>query len=263
MFFENLKEDVVYMTSDKIRTKHAFSTRLGGVSEGIYSSLNLGWRRGDIEDNVKENYRRLGKIFDVSENDFVCAAQVHKTNVIIATEKDKHKAGLEAMCEADGFVTDIKGLPLMVFVADCVPVLMCDYENKVIAAVHCGWRSSVADILKVAVEKMVLIGAQRDNICVAIGPAIGKDHFETGPEVPEAIDKYLCGEVKDIYKSIGNGKYLVDLRGANRKRLLQLGIKEENIDVSDECTMCKPDKYWSHRFTKGQRGSQCAAIIID
>ena len=263
MFIENRKNDLIYMTSDMLPARHAFTTRFGGVSTGALASLNLGEHRGDAPENVRENYRRLGEIFGVGPDDFVISRQVHKTEVRLASDADRHKVNTQVPYEADGLVTNIPGLPLLVFVADCVPVLLCDPESGVIAAVHCGWRSSVGDILGAAVEKMRALGARPENIRAAIGPSIGFDHFEVGPEVPEAVIKYLSGDTAGLFRPAAEGKTLVDLRSANARRLAQLGLSGKNIDLSDECTMCSPDKYWSHRVTGGVRGSQCAVIILD
>ncbi|MCQ2406193.1 MAG: peptidoglycan editing factor PgeF [Oscillospiraceae bacterium] len=262
MFYECKKGCLVYMCSSIIKVPHAFSTRFGGVSKGIYESLNFASRREDAPENVKENYRRFLSVVDAGENDAVVTLQVHKTEVRYATEEDRHIPASTVPYECDGLYTDRKNLPLMCFTADCVPVLLCDDAAGVIAAVHCGWRSSVGDILGVAAGKMISTGAAAENIKAAIGPSIGACCFETDDDVPEAVCKYLGGDTDGLFARKENGKTLVDLRAANRRRLLQLGFSEENIDVSDECTMCLHDKYWSHRYTKGQRGSQGAVICL-
>lgn len=262
MFKEKKFNDCVYMVSDKLSAKHMFTTRKGGVSSGVWDSWNFGENRGDDIECVRENYRRAGEIFGVSADDFAVTRQVHGIEVRTATEADRHTIGEPLPYEIDGLVTDIKGLPILVYIADCVPVLMEDAEAGVIAAVHCGWKSSVADILGVAVGKMLAMGAKPENIHAAVGTSIGFCCFETEGEVPEAVEKYLGGETEGLIKDDGNGKFHVDLRGANARRLLQLGLKPENIDVSHECTMCSQDKYWSHRGTKGVRGSMCAAIML-
>ena len=151
----------------------------------------------------------------------------------------------------------------MCFVADCVPALLCDGENSVIAAVHCGWRSSAADILGETVKKMCALGARPESIHAAMGAAIGRCCFETDDDVPQAVEKYLDGDTEGLFDRRADGKTMVDLRAANARRLIQLGLKAENIDLSQECTMCSHEKYWSHRYTKGRRGSQAAAIVLD
>lgn len=262
-FYENNKDGLIYMKSDAIGTRHAFTTRFGGVSEGIFASLNLGSNRGDEPAAVRENYHRLTALFGADIDGCCVTQQVHKNDVRIVTSADKHVCMSKVPYEADGIVTGESGLPIICFTADCVPVLLWDEKKKAVAAVHCGWRSSVTDILKNTIEAMNSLGAENENVHAAIGPAIGACCFETDEDVPQAVEKYLSGETKGLFTLRADGKYLVDLRGANRRRLEQLGLKPENIDVSGECTFCRHDKYWSHRYTKGQRGSQASAIVLD
>ena len=177
MFSENNKNGLIYMTSSVIPARHLFTTRYGGVSTGDYASLNLGSNRGDAQENVAENYRRLAAFFGVGRDDCAVTKQVHGTEVRVVTSADKHICGSKTPYEADGLVTTERGLPIFCFVADCVPALLCDAEHGVIAAVHCGWRSSVADILGVTVEKMCALGAEPGSICAAMGASIGRCRF--------------------------------------------------------------------------------------
>lgn len=264
-FTENTANGVVYMTAPVISAKHAFTTRAGGVSSGAFASLNFSYGRGDPDENVTENYRRLGEALGLDLFSAAFTKQVHGSTVRLCTDRERAKPTDPANDEADGLVTNVPGLPILAFTADCVPVLLHDPVAKVVAAVHCGWRSSVADILGVAVCKMASLGSLPSDIRAAIGPAIGRCCFETGPEVPEAVGNWLGEEARDFYVPEAGvpGKYMVDLRAANRRRLLQLGVLPENIAVSDECTVCLPEKYWSHRGAKGgERGSQCAVICL-
>jgi len=255
---------LLLMCSDKIETKHGFTTRIGGVSTGEWESLNLSSNRGDPQPNVRENYRRVAEYGGVGPDDCAVTAQVHGKEVLVVTKADRHICGTDIPYQCDGLVTAEKGLPIMCFSADCVPVLLSDAVHGVIGAVHCGWRSSVQDILGVAVAKMEALGADRAQLRVAIGPAIGACCFETHGEVPAAVDAWLGGEGKTCYTPIpgSDGKYLVDLRKANRLRLQQLGVPGDSIDVSEECTVCSHDKYCSHRYTKGRRGTQGAIIVL-
>ena len=262
MFIENRENELVYMTSSVIGARHAFTTRFGGVSEGIYASLNLGSNRGDDPAAVRENYRRVCALMGAGVDEAAVTKQVHGSAVRTVTEEDRHVCLSAVPYEADGLVTAVRGLPLMCFTADCVPALLCESGAGVIAAVHCGWRSSVGDILKNAVEAMEALGAGREKICCALGPAIGRCCFETDDDVPDAVTAYLGGDTAGLFVRRADGKTLVDLRAANARRLLQLGLRAENIDVSKECTVCRHDKYWSHRYTKGRRGSQAAAIVL-
>ncbi len=262
-FIENKVNGVTFMTAPVIRARHGFSTRYGGVSGGIFSSLNLAMSRGDDPAAVEENYRRITAAVGAGSDALALTKQVHGNAVRVVTEPDPALSWAERP-ECDGVVTNKPGITLFCFTADCVPVLLCDGSNGVIAAVHCGWRSSVADILGVAVEKMTALGAAAESICAAIGPAIGACCFEVGPEVPEAAEALLGEDLGALCRSEPGreGKFLLDLRGVNRRRLLQLGLRAENISVSKECTVCSPEKYWSHRYTRGERGCQAAIICL-
>ena len=264
MAFEELNEGgLVFMRSTLIPARHAFTTRYGGVSRGEFSSLNLGSNRGDDPEDVRENYRRVCALMGAGIDDCAVTKQVHGNTVRVVTEADRHVCMSNVPYEADGLVTNTRGLPIMCFVADCVPALLCDGENSVIAAVHCGWRSSAADILGETVKKMCALGARPESIHAAMGAAIGRCCFETDDDVPQAVEKYLDGDTEGLFDRRADGKTMVDLRAANARRLIQLGLKAENIDISQECTMCSHEKYWSHRYTKGRRGSQAAAIVLD
>lgn len=262
-FIQQTQNGIIYMTSTAIKTRHAFTTRYGGVSTGCLSSLNLGSNRGDEPENVRENWTRVCAFLGVGSDDCAVTKQVHGNEVRIVTAADKHICMSSVPYEADGIVTAEKGMPIWCFVADCVPVLLCDDVHGVAGAIHCGWRSSVGDILKNAVEKMVLLGAERKNICAAMGASIGRCCFETDRDVPDAIEKYLGGDTDGLWDRRTDGKFMVDLRAANARRLVQLGLDAGNIDISPECTFCSHDKYWSHRYSKGQRGSQGAVIVIE
>lgn len=259
-FVEKIYNGIPVMESDKISAKHGFSTRIGGVSEGIFESLNLGVRLGDDESAVRENYRLLGESMEMPFDRLVRSRQVHRDDILIATENDVYDLYAELPYEADGLVTNVKNLPLMVYTADCIPVIMHDTEGAV-AAVHCGWRSTVMNIAGKAIRVMgEQYGTKAENIHAAIGAGISLCCFETGDDVPEGVRRVL-GEEKYIYPK-DNGKYMVDLKGVVRELLIRSGVRPENIDVNPECTVCSHDKYWSHRFTKGKRGIQSAVIML-
>ena len=241
MFSENNKNGLVYMTSSVITARHLFTTRYGGVSTGDFASLNLGSNRGDPQENVAENYRRVAAFFGVGRDDCAVTKQVHGNEVRVVTGADKHVCGSKTPYEADGLVTTENGLPIFCFVADCVPALLCDAEHGA-------------------------LGAEPESICAAMGASIGRCCFETDDDVPDAVKKYLGCDAEEFFDRRPDGKTMVDLRAANAMRLRQLGLRAENIDVSHECTMCRHDKYWSHRYTQrmGQgRGSLAAGIVLD
>ncbi len=258
-------DGAIVIRSNLLTCRHGFSTRLGGVSGGIYESLDLGANRGDSMDNVRENWRRFGAAVGADTARFVHGRQVHGSLVRIARREDAHAIDEPAGWDgADGYVTDVPDLPLAVFTADCTPLLMQDPAAGVVAAVHCGWRSTVADIEKNAVEAMRALGARTQDIRAAIGPGIRRCCFQTGPEVPAAIDALLGGDSEGLYAPDEGeaGRFRTDLPGAVHRRLLQLGLTEDNIDELGICTMCHPDRFWSHRAMGAARGSQADLIVL-
>ena len=260
-----LMENVEVLRSRRITCPHGFSTRLGGVSQGIFESLNLGANRGDPMENVLENWRRFGAAVGIDTGRFVHGHQSHGTTVRIATRADAHGIDEPASWpEADGYVTAEAGVPLAIFTADCTPLLMQDPQAGVIAAVHCGWRSAVGDIQARAVEAMVSLGARPGNIRAAIGPGIRQCCFQTGPEVVEAVQNLLGGEADGLWApdETAQGKFRVNLPGVVNRRLRQLGLLEENIDELGVCTMCEPERFWSHRAMGAARGSQANIIML-
>jgi YfiH family protein len=262
MFVEHKENGLIYMSSTLIPARHAFTTRYGGVSTGYLSSLNLISGHGDEPENIRENFRRVAALLGAGVDDCAVTKQVHGTVVRRVDERDRHVCLSTVPYEADGVATATKGLPLFCFTADCVPVLLCEKNGRAAAAVHCGWRSSVGDILGEALRQLSVLGAKPGDLCAAIGPAIGFCCFETDDDVPEAVTAWLGGETEGLFVRRADGKTLVHLRGANARRLMQLGVPAAQIDVSDECTICSHEKYWSHRYTKGRRGGQAAVIAI-
>ena len=253
---------VVFRTADTLSSPHAFSTRLGGVSAGHLASLNLSVRRGDSAENVRENWRRLGEAAGMDLSEVVYAHQIHSRLVPIVSRADAQSPWLEPRHECDGFVTNEPGLPVAVFTADCIPVLLEDAAHGVVAAVHCGWRGSVQDILGAALAQMQTLGAKPEDVSAAIGPGIGACCFEVGPEVAEGVDTLLGGETQGLIRPGAGDRLFIDLKAANARRLTQLGVQPGRIAVSDACTMCEAEELWSHRVTNGKRGVMTAVIML-
>ena len=264
---DKLVAGVTYLSSEAFERAggvvHGFSTRLGGVSTGIYESLNLGSTRGDDPACVQENYRRFFAAVGVKADAVAMTNQVHGDTVRPVTTADV-KAGLldREAYEADGLVTDIPGLALVIFSADCLPVLLYDPVRRVIAAVHAGWRGTAAGIVERAVEKMAFYGSRPEDILAAIGPGISRCCFETHEDVPNAMTAALGVRATPFLSPIENGKFKVDLKGINAMRLERSGLLRAHISVTADCTACLPERYWSHRATGGVRGSQAAVIQI-
>ena len=255
-------KDIMIEKSNILSYPHGFSTRLGGVSTGCFTSLNLGLSRGDDNEHVKENWKRFLAACEIDKTKVVCGRQVHGNRVYISGEKDMHEVtSPEIFVEADGFVTKEAGVPLAVFTADCIPLLLEDDKEGVIGAIHCGWRSTVADIPANAIKAMKNLGADASNIKAATGPAIRRECFEVGYEVVEASEALLGREIPELYDVKENGKYMLDLQGVLHARLLQLGLQEQNIESVGGCTLCNPDKYFSHRFSGPARGNLASVIM--
>ena len=265
---EHNKNGLVYLAADGIEAAggavHGFSTRLGGVSEGIFASLNLSMNRGDDPEHVRENYRRFCAAIGADLERVVCASQVHGDTVRSITSADLG-IGLdqEAPWQADGLVTDIPGVVLTVFTADCLPILLYDPVRKVASAVHAGWRGTALGIVSRTVERMVdCYGCDRLDILAAIGPGISRCCFETHEDVPNAMTEAMGASALHCIQVLPTGKFRVDLKALNVCRLKAAGLDESHIAVSADCTACLPEKYWSHRYTHGQRGSQAAMIAL-
>lgn len=242
---------------------HGFTTRVGGVSQGIFQGLNIGASRGDDKEHVCENYRQLFSAIGASDSQMVATNQVHK-NVVRRVEVVDIKTGpyQGVDFEADGLVTDIPGVTLVVFGADCLPILFYDPVKKVIAGVHAGWRGTAQNIVGEAIKGMKGFGCQPKDIRVSIGAGISKCCFETHGDVPEGMEELLGKNVWQFIETLGNGKYLVDIKSINGWLVEMAGVQKEHISICEECTACKPNKYWSHRVTKGERGSQGACIRL-
>lgn len=249
-----------YLTAEGIEACHGFTTRYGGVSTGVLSSLNLGTSRGDTPENVQENFRRLGAALGFRIEDLVLSRQVHSDIVHKAVASDRG-AGLLApgLDSCDALITDIPGMALAVFTADCTPILLWDPVTGAVGAAHAGWRGTVLGIAGKTAQAMVReYGCRVSDLRAAIGPNIGFCHFETDADVPEALLAAFGEEMHAFIRRDG-AKYHVDLKQVNAWILRRAGV--EQIDIASECTVCQSDRFWSHRVTRGQRGAQGAIIV--
>lgn len=267
-FFECNENGVVYTTSGLFARAggvvHGFSTRLGGISAGHLASMNLGTTRGDNPEAVRENYRRFFAAVGADLSRIVMSKQVHGDCIRTATTADIKKDLYDPEgYETDGLVTDLPGTALVIFSADCIPVLLYDPVRRVIGAAHAGWRGTAAGIAaKTAQAMMDRYGCQVKDLLAAIGPGISKCCFETHADVANAMMDALGMHALPYLTTLPAGKFRVDLKGLNARWLMNLGVPEEQIDQSEECTACLPDKYWSHRVTGERRGSQIAVLQL-
>lgn len=250
---------------------HMVSTRLGGASRGMFSSMNYSYTRGDEKEAVDENYRRTARVFGVSADAFVCSDQTHTTNVRVVTASDGGKGVTRPKDyrDVDGLVTNVPGLILSTFYADCVPLLFVDPVHRAVGCSHSGWRGTVAEMGRVTVETMTReYGSRPADIVAAIGPSICQDCYEVSSDVAEQFEalfsqeKYRFADVEEILYKKGNGKYQLDLWKANEAVLLAAGILREHLSVTDICTCHNPDYLFSHRASNGKRGNFGAFIML-
>ncbi len=249
--------------------RHGFSTRLGGVSSGIFSSMNFGTDTSPNQDepgNILENYRRITNSIGVELESLVISRQVHKTNIRIVDEKDCGKGILYPTDyqEIDGLITNRQNITLVTKYADCVPLYFVDPTKKVIGLTHSGWRGTVKKIGKITVEEMKNhFGCNPADIIAVVGPSICVDCFEIGEEVAEEFKSAFPDNWKnEILFDKENGKSLCDLWAANRTVLNEAGLIPKNIHISGVCTCCNSELLFSHRKTGGKRGSLAAFLAI-
>lgn len=244
---------------------HAFTTRLGGVSEGIYSSLNLSFHRGDARAAVEENYRRLSQALGVSYDSFVCSDQTHTTNVVRVGAADAGNGVVRGhrFSDVDGMVTNEPGVTLITYYADCVPLYFVDPVRRAIGLSHSGWRGTAERMGQVTLDKMKReFGTDAADVLCAVGPSICRSCYEVGEDVAEVFRKQFKGWEQEILTEKGNGKYCLDLWRANELVLLLAGVEQEHIAVTDVCTCCNPQLLFSHRASGGKRGNLAAVLAL-
>ena len=249
-----------YSYAEGIGAPHCFTTRLGGVSTGIFDSLSLNFSRGDDPEKVVENFRRIGQVLGFTPEDVVNARQTHSDIVVRVDQRNRGNLAVTgASPECDALITNTPGMALYVSTADCTPILLWDSETGAVGAAHAGWRGTVSAIGAKTVEAMAReFGTKPENIRAAIGPNIGICHFETDADVPEAILEAFGQEARPFIQPKGD-KYYVNLKEVNALVLRRAGVT--HIEISDECTMCHPERFWSHRVTLGKRGAQGGIIV--
>ena len=264
--YENGVPFLTYNSLSEIKTiRHAFSTRLGGVSKGEFTSMNLSFGRGDSDENVTENYKRFCNAAGFDYNTLTASAQDHHTFVRYVTEEN---AGIgiykpRDMQSVDALVTDKKGVTLVTYYADCTPLFFVDTKNNAIALAHAGWRGTVGRIGERVIETMreKCSTDPKDLIC-AIGPAISKCCYEVDSDCAENFLHLVDLDTDSFVFPKNDGKFMVDLLEANRQILAKAGVNPDNITVSDLCTKCNSELLWSHRATNGKRGTMAAFMTL-
>jgi YfiH family protein len=246
--------------------KQGFSTRQGGVSQGKFAAMNFAFTKGDDPQHVLENYRRMGKALGVDVNRMVLSYQTHTTNVRLVTEEDAGKGIIKERDykDVDGLITNVPGITLVTFYADCVPLYFLDPVRRAVGLSHSGWRGTVKRMGEATVKKMEeAFGTRAEDVIACIGPSICRECYEVGNEVAQefrnSFDKQHWGE---ILSEKEDGKYLLNLWRANEIVLLEAGVKQENIQVTDICTHCNSELLFSHRTAGDERGNLAAFLGI-
>jgi YfiH family protein len=249
---------------------HLFSTRLGGVSRGCYGESNFSYTRGDLREAVDENYRRVAQILGHGRtlDDFVSTYQTHTTNVRLVTEEDRGKGTVRQRdyTDTDGLITDVPGIILVTYHADCTPLYFVDPVHRAIGLSHSGWKGTAGRMGQKTLEAMNRAFGTRPEDCICgIGPSICGDCYEIGEDVAQIFrDSFADTDLlqKQILRAKGNGKYLLNLWQANRMILENAGVPSAQISVTDICTCCNPEYLFSHRKAHEKRGNLAAFLTL-
>lgn len=261
---------------------HLFTTREGGVSEGMYRSMNLSYTRGDDPAGVTENYRRAAQALGCGIEDIVCSQQTHTTNIRRITGADRGKGVTRPLdyTDVDGLITDVPGIALATVYADCVPLYLVDPVRRAIGLAHAGWRGTVDGMGACMVQAMEeQFGTRPEEIRAAVGPSICWECYEVGEEVASvfsALEGRLAARLSEIRESgcfrpedcvllregKGRGKYQLNLWLANLATLRSSGVLPGNISITDVCTCHNPEYLFSHRASRGKRGNLGAFLML-
>lgn len=245
--------------------EHCFTTREGGVSKGIYESMNLSFTRGDDEADVRKNYDRIARFFGKKAEDIVCSDQTHTTNVL-RVGRESAGCGVtreRTYTDIDGLITDEPGVILATFYADCVPLFFVDPVHRAIGLSHSGWRGTVGRMGQVTLEAMHReFGTKAGDVLAAVGPSICQECYEVSEDVMSAFAEEFSGHEDEIIRDQGNGKYLLDLWKSNEIVLTEAGIQRDHLAVTNICTCCNPSLLFSHRASHGKRGNLGAFMML-
>lgn len=279
------KGEVSYLTFPSLDAvdfvRHGFSTREGGVSEGVLGTMNLSYSRGDEPERVDENYKRICHALGFSTENLVLSDQVHDTKIQCVGKEDCQGKDLreKKLQGIDGLITDTPEVVLCTSYADCVPLYFVDTVHKAIGHSHSGWRGTVGKIGAKTVEEMgEKFGTKPGDLLVVIGPSICQDCYEVSQDVYDAFVGFVQAEkiadiqqmpkeqvqrmMESVFISKGMGKFQLDLWMANKLILMEAGVPEEQISVSCVCTCCNHKLLFSHRASKGKRGNLAGFLSI-
>ncbi|MFQ5587084.1 MAG: peptidoglycan editing factor PgeF [Thermodesulfobacteriota bacterium] len=246
-------------------TRHAFLTRIGGTSTGPFASLNFSERNGDSSSHVEKNRATAGRFLGFDTAKLFTVHQVHGDRVLVVDNHTDIRSLLQRREKpmADAIITDQKGIAIGVLTADCVPIILADPVKKVVGIVHAGWKGTADDICSKAVASFhYYFGSTPDEISAAIGPSIGPCCYEVAEKTARLFFATPF-QGKDILVTSGAGRWKLDLRKANRTQLVKNGVKEGNISVSNLCTSCSTDLFFSHRREGSPTGRQLSFVLMD
>ena len=264
IFAERQRGGVPYLSYPLLENtgivNHGFSTRLGGVSTGCFSSMNISLTRGDDPEAVKKNRELIAQAIGVEVADFTYTQQTHTTNVKRVYAKERG----QSFPETDGMITDVPGICLVTSYADCVPLYFVDPVKKAIGLSHSGWRGTVGKIGKNTVQLMQEnFGSKPEDLLAAVGPSVCMDCYEVSEDVieqfKEAFEKKYW---EDLFYKKENGKYQLNLWKANELIFLESGILPEHMAITNVCTHCNSKILYSHRTMGNNRGNLCAFLAL-
>lgn len=265
----NNKMGVYYLTFpslERLGVKHAFSTKLGGVSKGDCATMNMSFKRGDSVEDVRMNHIIFAETIGYEFENLVLSDQVHETVVRRVSSEDCGKGVIRKsdIIGVDGLITDDPQVVLMTFFADCVPLFFYDPEKRAIGASHSGWRGTVKRMGARTVEAMQReFGSSPQNIYAVIGPSICQNCYEVSEDVIQEFQKsFEPNQWPSLWRENSNNKYQLDLWNANKIVLNEAGIPEHQIEVCEYCTCCHSDILFSHRATNGRRGNLSGVITL-
>jgi polyphenol oxidase len=264
----NRNKELVYLTIPAFEetgmVKHCFTTRQGGISQGVYNNLNTSLAKNDDRESVIENLNRVCSAIGINYKDLVFSNQVHGAEVRVILEADKGKGITKPsdIKNVDALITNVVGVPLITFYADCVPVFILDPVNKAVGLAHSGWKSTTLKIAVKTIEKMSEIYGTRPVDClIGIGPSIEMSCFEIKEDTADLF-KLNFNNWEEFMKQKDEEHYNADLWLAIKLTLRSIGVLEENISISGLCTCCNEDLFFSHRRDKGNTGSLSAIIEL-
>ena len=244
---------------------HMVTSRFGGVSTGDCASFNFSYARDTSREAVDENFRRAAGVFGTTSDAFVCSDQTHTTNIRRVEKEDAGKGVTKEKDyrDVDGLITNVPGLILGTFYADCVPLYFVDTVHRAIGMSHSGWKGTVGRMGAATITAMKReFGTEAEDLVCAIGPSICQDCYEVSEDVADAFKEAFPGHTDEILLDKKNGKYQLDLWKANEIVLTEAGVLKEKIAVTNICTCCNPDLLFSHRASHGKRGNLGGFIYL-